>query len=276
METEVKDKSKSVISNFDLKRLTGIWELTYTPKNSQGVSAFGGYLLSAYQHPVSLLPCPLKTIDGKIQAGIMINNTLMRFEPDKNANVRLQIDWLLSHPEVALESYDGLHPAIVQAKNKSTKIKLICLDNQLLESLDEEDYIDKLIGLISLDGGPNALSLDRLRHVLALLGLSYQDMRYVTNKAVEKKSLRSRLKTFAKKSLQNAKSVELAIEEKENGKYNYEIKEMMRFQIIKINNGMYLYQGIPVSAHYEGVVSWFNANPQHYLEAQAELFKLLR
>jgi len=267
-------KKLSPISKLPLDKLRGVWELTYKVKNSQGPKAFGQYVLGTYDHPVSLLKCPLLNVQRKVQTGFWITNVVMRLTPEKNRNKLIELDWLLSHPEVTLDDYTGLDQAIIDAKRKNSQIKLVCLDRLEMDSLDEEDYIDKLVGVISLDLGKNSLGIERLRGVLAYLGMSYREERYAANKATEKKALRSKLKTYCRKSIANAKRIEKAIDSPDACRYVWEAKEMLRFQIVSMMNGMYTYAGVNIGTSFQGLIDWFHQNPDHYAEAQKKLSKL--
>src|SRR5690606_38936735 len=116
--------------------------------------------------------------------------------------------------------------------NSNPRFKLINLDYQDISELEEEDQIDKLVGLISLDSGKNALSLEKLRFILSSLNLNYRDAKYISNPKIEKQKLRQTLKKFVRSSIDNTLKVEAVLEELDKAEVLYNIKEMIRFQII--------------------------------------------
>ena len=123
---------------------------------------------------------------------------------------------------------------------------------------EEEDYVDKIIGIISLDGGKNSIGLDRLRYISAYLNLPYMDSRY--DATIEKKALRSKLKSFVRKSMDNARLVEYAINHISEAQDHFEYKEMLRLKVLIPKGGVLRYNGIPIGSSFESVQDFLLKN----------------
>lgn len=283
METQEKEKRISVIT--DENEIGNIWEIVVKLTNPKGVAAFGGRYLTDYIHPLTQRKTPLFNVDGQRLIGFNIEKPTMRLYPKKNYNDRLVLDWLLAHPEVTVEGI-GLKKDILSKKKKGGKIILKNLDKQELQSFDEEEVIDILLGRLSLEGGPQAVSLAKLRYILAYFNLSYRDGRYVKDPRTEKKMLRRRIKEYARiidkdpsspdyrKS--NARKISAILDKIDNYKIVYEIKEMIRFGILREEYGMFKYNNIPVGTQIDSVVKFFNNSAEIYTEATEALYKALK
>lgn len=250
--------------------IKGKWRLEYTVGNSQGSAAFGGYHLPIYPNPFTGQKTFLKNVDNKAIKGYLIDKINTPFNPDTDGNHKYLISWLICHPEVRVEGVNDL-PQEILSKKKGSKIRLVYLDFEELNKFEEEDYIDKLIGLLSLDLGKNMISLAKLRYILAYLDLPYREPRYEVT--AEKKALRSKLKSWVRKSHANAKAVNSAIENMDDAQNAYEFKELIREKILTPHFGVYKFRQTPIGGSLEAVTTFFNAHPEVKTEALTLLHK---
>jgi hypothetical protein len=260
-------KSKPTWHNVPIK---GNWRLIYKVGNSQGSSAFGGYHLPVYPNPFTSQKTYLKNADDKALNGYLIDKVAKMLKPDEDVNEKHLVSWLICHPEVKLKGINDVDQEIL-SKKRSSKITLECLDINEMDKFQEEDYIDKLIGLLTLDFGKNALSILKIRYVMAYLGMTYREPRYEGN--VEKSALRSRLKSFAKSSYENAELVNGAITDMDDAQNMYEFKELVRLKILNMINGVYKFQNAPIGSDYASVNAFFSNHPEVKTEVLARLYK---
>lgn len=256
--------------NVEIK---GQWLLTYTVKNSQGATAFGGYQLSPYANPFTGEKTFLRNVDRQAFTGYMIDRLVKRLDPSNNENDRLVISWLICHPEVEVVGVKNLDKVIL-AKKAATSIKLTYSDYQEVDRLEEEDYIDKLVGVISFDAGKNALSTSKLRYILAYLNMTYRDPRF-EDESSEKKALRSRLKSYARKSMECAKEIYRAIDNINDAQDVYEFKEMVRTKVLTMEHSIYKFRRTPIGSNFETVNVFFQNHPEVKTEACSELYEKL-
>lgn len=269
---------KSVV--IDPKKMSGVWELRIQITNSQGTKAFGGRLLTTYNHPLNGIRSPLVNLNFQEEMGFMIDRPIMRFNPDTNPMDRRIIDWLVSHPEVGIDGVE-LTKGVSSKKQSNPQITLKNIDRQEMTTIENEDKIDVVIGKLSEDG-PKSISLEKLRYLLAYFNLPYFDIRYVKNKTVEKKYLRQKIKSFAR-SLEkdysgklNAERIDDVLSEIENLKYYYEFKEMLRHDIIRENYGIYKFSNVPLGSTEESVILWMKNNLEVYNEMNSLLYPKLK
>jgi hypothetical protein len=197
--------------------------------------------------------------------------------PSENYEHLILVDWLLGHPDVGVsKEYVKMDGAYFFRKDKNPRLTLINLDHQNLGEIDDEEYIDGLVGLINMNTGVHALSLPKLRYILADVNMSYRDAKYMTDKNVEKKFLRKSLKTFVRQSMANAKEVRATIENLEGAKFHYEIKEMLRVDVLTKSGGMFKYRGSGIGISMESVVKYFKENPEFYKDVSDELYELIK
>lgn len=283
METETKtqtekrnDYLKAIV--VDPKRMSGRWELRIIISNSQGIKAFGGRLLTSYTHPLTGLDTPLVNLNSQRELGFMISRPSHVFSPDTNQMDRRIVDWLLSHPEVAVEGVELLN-SITSKKDSNPKIFLKNLDRQEMSDIEDEDTIDLVIGRLSEDG-VKGISLERLRYLLSHFNLPYFDRRYISNKTVEKKFLRKKIKTFARgKSADgelNATKITAVLDNVDNLKYSYEFKEMLRVGVIKESYGSYKFNNVPLGSNEDSVITWLKNNLEIYSEMTGVLYPILK
>jgi hypothetical protein len=271
------DYLKSVVT--DPKKMQGVWELKIEISNSQGVKAFGGRMLTAYDHPLTGEIIHLVNLNHKAEMGLNIDRPTMVFYPDTNLMDRRKVDWLLAHPEVGIEGIN-LKSEINRFKVSNPTIMLKNVDRQEMTNIENEDAIDVIIGRLSDDNPKTGLSLERLRYLLAYFNLPYFDLRYINNKTTEKKFLRTKLKNFARiinsdKSL-NAKKIEEVLDSIDSLKYSYEFKEMLRFSIIIESNGSYKFNNVPLGSTEDSVITWMKNNLEIYTEMVARLYPELK
>jgi len=277
MNTETEVKIPRTIK--DPKLLNGVWRLKYKLTNRMGVAGFSGRLLSSYTDTLTGVPRHLYNEHGQMQPGYFIEKQTTIFNPAENILHRNIVDWLIGHPNVSIQQNQvGLSDKFMAKKDDNPRIELINLDHEEIEDLVDEDFIDKLVGRISQDLGKNCLGIQTLRFVLAKLNMPYIEMKYVTNQTIEKQKLRKRLKDFVRAGVgtKNAKVVVEILDNLASAKYEYEIKEMMRHEILYIANAMYKYEGNPLGTSMDSVVKYFTNNPDFYTEISEILYDKLK
>jgi hypothetical protein len=266
------ERKPKVWHNVQIK---GQWRLVYRVDNSQGVTAFGGYQLPVYSNPFTGEQTYLRDVDRRALTGYMIDRIVKVLNPDESENDRLLISWLICHPEVTVMNVKDLDPQILK-KKISDKITLVNLDFEEADKIDEEDYIDKLVGLLSLDGGSKAVGLTKLRYIMAQAGLSYIEARYQDDSDAEKKALRSRLKSYARKSIENARAINDIMSKMNDAQDTYEFKEMVRLKVLEFVNGVYKIGGVPVGTSQETVTVFFTNHPEVKTEALTQLYRKIK
>jgi len=272
--TEEKKVARTV---SDKKLLNGTWKLVYKLTNRLGPGGFSGRLLSSYSDLLTGLPRHLYNEHGDMTPGYFIEKQVTTFEPTNDPVARNILDWLIGHPEVGIEGVQiGASELFMKKKKSNPRIILKNMDHQEITDIQDEDYIDRVVGRIVSVGGPGSLSLEKVRFILSALNMQYFDMKYITDKEVERTKLNKRLKNYARKSVDASKEIERILDNLDNAKYEYEIKEMMRKEIIYIANGMYKYEGNPLGTSLESVVKYFAQNPDFYAELAAELYIRLK
>lgn len=252
--------------------IKGQWRLLYKVGNPMGPSAFGGKHLGTYASPYDMKVCYRKGINDEALNGYMIDKLRLDLFPDTNDEHRNLISWMICHPEVNVSGVPNLDQVIVNNKI-GNKIFLIALDALEINKIDDEDYIDRVIGILSLDAGNKALGIDKIRYIMAAVGLTYFDTRY--SGQAEKKALRSKLKAWAKISIANATKVNEAIEALEDSKDSYNFKEMVRYRILSFEDGLYKFNNVPLGSSYEKVSLFFINHPEVRAEAIEQLYKIL-
>lgn len=270
MET-LQSRTKKKWHNIDIQ---GNWILTYTVRNNMGAQAFGGVHIGTYKSPFDGSKVYRRSVDNKPLMGFMMDKLSIKLDPDNNEDHKLLISFLICSPEVQLEGFKKgtIDPIILKSKT-GTKITLTCKDYVEFEEIEEEDYIDKIIGRLSLDNGKYSIGIDRLREILAYLNMSYRDNRFKGES--EKKALRSKLKTWTRKSYENAKKVQLAIDSTEEAKGRFQFKEMLKHNVIVDFGGSYKYNNIALGSSYESVSAFFDNHPEVKTEAIQELYSII-
>jgi hypothetical protein len=257
--------------------LSGVWRLKYLLTNRMGPEGFSGRLLSSYTDPLTGAARHLYDEHGSMQPGYFIDRQTTIFNPETNMIDRNVVDWLCGHPLVGVEqSHTGLSDAYISKKDENPRITLVNLDHEEIVDLEEEDFIDRLVGRIVMDKGQFAIGLQSLRFILSKLGLSYMEAKYLKNSKIEKQKLRHRLKDYIRKGINEANQVVVILDNMAEAKYEYEIKEMVRLEILYIANGMYKYEGNPLGISTESVIKYFMQNPDFYAETNSVLMKKLK
>lgn len=253
--------------------IAGKWKLVYKTSNTQGPQAFGGKHLGLYKSPFDRTAVYLRDVNYTKMKGFMIDSLKMDFTPDTNPDHKLLISWLICHPEVKVVGVKNLPEEILRAKDGTNKIHLICEDYLEMEQIDDEDFIDKVIGILSLDTGKYALGLAKIRYIMAELGFTYYVARYEGD--AEKKVLRTKLKTYVRKSIENAKQVSEIINNLDGAKDSFEFKEMVRLKVLEMSNGLYKFNNAPCGDSFERVNAFFNNHPEVKASAIERLYKLI-
>ena len=259
------------------ENLLGVWRLSYKLTNRMGPQGFTGRLISSYSDPLTGKDRHYYNESGVRQPGYFITRQTTVFEPRTNRQHAHIVDFLLGHPKVFVErEHADIDELYVTRKESNPRLMLVNLDYQEVDTIIEQDYIDKLIGQISLDKGPQAIGLNKLRFVLAKLNLKYRDDKYVKNVKVEKPKLRQRLKDFVRKGQSNADIVYAILDNLTNAQYEYEIKECIRMSILTNHGGVYRYKEVSLGLTIDSVISYFVNNVDLYGEISSELYKKLK
>jgi len=270
-------KEKKIPRTMTKDLLSGIWRLKYKLTNRMGPEGFSGRLLSSYTDPLTGASRHLFDEHGSMQPGYFIDRQTTIFNPETNMLDRNVVDWLCGHPLVGVEqSHTGLSDAYINKKDDNPRITLINLDHEELIDLEQEDFIDRLVGRIVMDRGQFAIGLDSLRFILSKLGLAYVEVKHLTNKKIEKQKLRHRLKDYIRRGIKEAKQVVVILDNMAEAKYEYEIKEMIRMELLYIANGMYKYEGNPLGVSTDSVIKYFIQNPDFYAEINKTLLNKLK
>jgi len=268
METETTPKKKW--HNIDI---SGRWLLTYTVGNELGPEAFGGKHLGLYKSPFDGTKVYRRSVDDRPLNGYMMDKLGVQLFPDENLDHKYLINWLICHNEVQLAGIPNVDPIILKAKT-GNKLTLKALDFLEMEVIDDEDFVDKVVGRLLIDRGEKAIGIDKLRHILAALNMPYQDNRFTG--LAEKKALRSKLKKFTRSSIENAKLVKNAINNLDASKERWMFKEMLRLHVLADYGGQYKFNNVPVGSSFEKVQSFFSDNPEVKAEAVQELYNKLK
>lgn len=274
METQEKRKIERNLAEGQIK---GVWQLKYSLTNSLGTQGFSGRMIGPYAHPISGRSTPLVLPDTGLQVGFFIGDVIMNFYPEKTKRDAMIVDWLVAHPEVGIKiNQTKLGENYLSNKKSNPRITLVNLDHQDMTEIDNEEFIDLMVGDISRDSGNKAIGLDKLRFILSKLNLSYREVKFISDPAVEKKHLRKKLKTYIRKSIDNAKEVETILDNLANAKLVYEIKELMRIGLIDKKGGMYFYEGNPLGSSYDFIIDFMNKNEEFYAEVSNKLYSILK
>jgi hypothetical protein len=254
--------------------VTGKWRLLYKVMNTQGPEAFGGFHLPVYPNPFTGEKTYLKNVDGGAKNGYLMDKLVINLNPDEDKNVFYLVHWLICHPDVRVKGVPKLDPTIIKKTKDNTQITLTCLDYVEIEEIEKEDFIDQVVGRISLNNGNKALGLEKVRHIMASLKLQYHDPRHTG--MTEKKILRSKLKNYIRSSYENAQRVHNAIKNLEEAKEHYLFKEMIRHRVLILSNGMYKYNNAPVGTNFDTVLRFWSDHPEVKTSVLEELAPYLK
>ena len=263
---------EKIISN-SLPGIQGKWKLSYKPKGSNGAMGFGGLTLNEYTNPKTGQKLYRRDPSNKPLAYYMLDKIQVFLFPDTNPQDRLDIEWMIHHPEVIVEGYDKVPIEYKRIKKKGSQITLVALDYQEMNEIEEEDFIDKLIGYIS-DDSVRGLGIKKIRYILSALGKNYKDARFIDSVSKEKKALRKTLKNYTRASYENAKKVKEIIDNLEEAQIGFELKEMSRLRVITSDsNGMYKFNGLPLGIGPSGILGAWQREPELKVTMLAELDK---
>jgi len=236
----------NTVEKKGLPNIKGRWQLVYTPKNPENI--FGGKGLMPYKNPRTGEKIPLVDIySGRAIQQYMVDKLQKILNPQIPQDL-VYIEWLIHHPQVIIEGYDEFPKEYKANKQDNSNIKLIALDYQEMSEIEDEEFIDKLVGRLSQEGGVTALSLEKFKVILHSIGRSYRDERYSSDPSKEKKFLRKTLKAFVRSSIKNAEHVSKQIDELDGLRNEYYIAEMLRLKVFTHQNGQFRYQGTPIAA----------------------------
>lgn len=276
METTKLPKTMMQMIDERLPGIKGKWRLMYKAKGSRGIENFGGVTIHDYQSPMTHQPVYRRDGTGKVLPTYFMDKPIKDLYPDRNVQDKLDVAWLLHSPQVVVQGYDQVPEYYLEQKIDSANIYLVAVDYQELNEIEQDDYVDKLIGRISEEGGRNAIGLDRLRKILSAVGLSYRDQRYSEKPSTEKSVLKKRLKTFIRAKYDNAKEVNKILANMEYYEVEFLLKEMVRMKVIVQGaHGVYKYNEIPFGTHLSSVIDFWHTAPEIKVEMEKELAKKL-
>lgn len=272
---ELKEELKILKQEHINKKGTikGTWKLTYKLSNPNGVAGFTGRHLTGYPDRVTGKERHLFDMNGTLVPSFAINKQVEYFNPEKDPYHAEILDWLIGHPQVGLPGVKlGIPNGYYASKRTNPPITLINMDHEIVEDLEEEGFIDKLCGMISQDSGPNAISVKKIRMVLAKLDMQYYELKYLTEPAIESSKLRKKLKDFCRVSYENAKKVADIFDNLEDAKLELEIRELIRKELVTNNNGMFMYQNNPIGVGTESIKKRFRNDPDFYARLMEDLY----
>jgi hypothetical protein len=265
------------VKNLPEGQIKGVWQLKYKLTNSLGIQGFSGRMIGPYAHPLTQTPQQLVLPDSGPQVGFFISDVIMNFYPEKSLRDAAIINWLVAHPEVGIEkTHVKQSDKFFNNKKSNPRISLINLDHQDMEEIDNEEFIDLLVGQVSMETGTKAIGIEKLRFILSKLNLNYREAKFISEPSIEKKHLRKRLKTYIRKDIRNAREVETILDNMENAKFVYEIKELMRLGLIVKRGGMYMYEGNPLGSSYDFIIEFFRKNEEFYTDITQRLYSTLK
>ncbi len=248
---------------FAETEVSGKWILTRNLTNTLGVEGFSSALISNYPDPfVPGVTRGLMSSNGAMLLGYTMTTPKVVLSPDTKFDDRYAVNFLLGHPEVQVDGID-LVPEARSRKSSNPIYKLVAVDKQHFQKIDDDDIIDRVIAKIIVQG-PQALSLEKIRGIMATLNLNYINRRYHNDKSSEKKILVSNLKIFVRQSVENAKRVEDVIKDIAQVEHILLIKEMMRFDMLIYTYGSYKYKNEAIAIDIDGVIKYFVNNPDLY------------
>lgn len=269
METTTKEKRTPVVR--DSKKLFGNWRLTYKLTNPMKSAGFGGRLLSPYNDPISGKQRVLVDVNGNVKVGYFIERETTILNAS-NINERIDLDFLIGHPEIGIQNNQThIDGAYMATKDDNPRITLTNLDYENIQDLEDDEYIDRLVGRLVQDTGTQAVSLEKLRWVLARLNMSYKDAKYYGDNKIEKSKLRDVLRRYVRTSMKNAEEVNAVLDDLDTAKYVYEIKELIDQKVLVFSNGYYKYETLPVGITIDSVIETFQKDPDLYVAILAKL-----
>ena len=258
-------------------QMEGRWKLTYTPENSIGAEAFGGFMLEPYENPITRrLVYPFDGMN-KPMPGYFIDTLVSYFNPDKDENNEHynSVAFLLGHPEVMIEGI-VIGEKFAKYKKTNSKLRLVNLDYVDQLKMDSQEIVDSMIGKLSMESGKFAISLEKLQYILAKLNLPFVDKRYITDPQQLKRQLRKKVKDYVRLGSSQANEVENILENIEDAKKTFLIKYLLDIGIIVFSSGTFKHDSQPLGFNIESSVDYLKLNPEHYATLQNVLEKHLK
>jgi hypothetical protein len=270
METNVEAKRQW----HDIK-IEGKFKIVYTPTGPHGQQGFGGIHIPSYPSPFDGKNTMLRTIDDKPANGFILDSIEKVYTPDSSIEDKYKVSWLICHPGIKLDGFKkGQVDQKILDKKKGGKITLIAMDQKEFADMDEDDYIDRLVGKISMDAGSAVMGIDKIRVILAALNIRHRDPRY---KGVqERKVLRTKLKKYVRSSYKNAQQVNKILKDIEGNTDAYNFKEMVNQGIITYDNSVYKYINTILGRHEDQVILFLNTNVEVKTEMVAKMKENLK
>jgi len=265
-------KAQSVVK--DLEELNnGSWRLEYKLTNPRGKEGFAGIMLENYVDPVAKSMRKFVDQNNRVAPGIWIGEIVKVYTPSIYPAHQRELDFIIGHPNVKVNHKEiNTNAEYLKHKIDNPRFVLTNLDYEDISNIEEEDYIDVLKGRLSRETGKSAIGLDKLRYILAELNMSYRDAKYINDKQREKKKLRNILKKHASKGMKQAKDINKVINDLDNAKETFILKELLEHKIITQNKGAYLYNGNMLSTTFSGLREYMRNNIEFYEKLQQALF----
>lgn len=203
-----------------------------------------------------------------------MDTTMKLINPDENIWFVTLLDWLIGHPEVGVEGVK-VGKEYLSVKNTNPRFKLVNLNEQEVEKIDDNDEIDRMIGrLVAV--GPKALSLSKLRYILAGLNKPYFEYKHITKPSTEKKVLMNVIKTHVRRGTDECRQVENVLNHIEDAQWSYELRELLRYEMVVKTNGSYKYNDVPLGVEPQSVINWFKQNMDTYSAVRETLYAKLK
>lgn len=259
---------------LDSRQLSGRWKLEYLITNTLGANGFGSVSLEPYMHPETRL-WQYPMVDGQPKVIVEITAKETIYDPDNNPNHKSLINWMLNHPRVKIDGMK-MDSNIQKNKKANSKFKLYNVDLQDFEEFQDENIIDKMVGLLTLETGVNAIGKEKLKYISAKLNLPFRDRRVITNPKAEKLILQNKIKNFVKKSKENALLVNDIVNNLEDAKKHYCIKELIESGDIAITNGMLKYKHFVLGMNIDSAAHFLEQNAECWLEIQGKVSEKLK
>jgi len=279
METLHEDKIEKLKKRDQMLRegiMRGTWQLRVKLTNKLGIEGFSGRMIGSYKDPTSGKDVYPENAQGGHKHGVWIDKVIKNYKPSENRQDLLDLDHLIKHPEIGINNEQvHLDDKRYSKKRSNPLYTLKNLDHQDVEDIEQENYIDQLVGYISSEKG-KTLGLDRTRYILNALGLQYREEKLMNDPGKELLKLKSILKKYVRSSYKNAENVNRILDNMKEAQYNFEITEMVRINIIDIDGAVFKYRGRNIGISKERVVDYFEKNPDFYQQLVEELYTELR
>jgi hypothetical protein len=273
-DTAQKPKAKRVPVLKDDIAFNHIWELNYKLTNARGINGFAGLMIQNYIDPATGAMRKYVDENNTVYSGYWLGEVKKILDPSRYPAHKRVLEFLLGSPEVAVvRNHANMDNAYFAKKQSNPRLTLLNKTYEDLSELEDENYIDLLKGRISMEGGPKALGVDKLRWILAQLNHTYRYPKYDTA-SNEKNKLRKELKKFVGQRKANAQDVYAILDNLENAKMTFICKEFVEYGIIAIVDGMFVYNNNPISGSFESLKEYMKANPDYFGKLQKRLLDI--